>query len=291
MTSATPNSGGRRPPGFEQFNTNWFPRNRRGVAGAGLFRVLVATYLFLQVWLSGFCLGAVEKEISTFNKTNSPADLARISLREAADRFEREPQNVDAAWKFGRACFDLAEEPLPKAERARLAEKGIEACKKAVALDDRSAPAYYYLGMNLGQLARTKGLGALKIVGQLKSAFERARELDERQEYAGPDRNLGLLFRDAPSWTVGDRKEAQAHLTKAVVLAPEYPDNRLELIEGYFKWGDRVSAQAELETLEKMWPKLRQQFTGPKWERQWTDWQGRLEGFQKKLEKTRKKQI
>jgi hypothetical protein len=252
---------------------------------------LAATYLFLLAWFSAVIAGAAEKDISGITNSTSPVDLARNAFREAADRYAREPQSLEAAWKFGRACFDLAEEDLPKAERARLAETGIEACKKAVALDDRSAPAYYYLGMNLGQLARTKGLGALKIVGQLKSAFERARELDERQEYAGPDRNLGLLFRDAPSWTVGDRAKAQVHLTKAVALAPEYPDNRLELIEGYFKWGDRVSAQAELETLEKLWPKLRQQFTGPKWKRHWTDWQARLEGFQKKLEKTRKKQL
>jgi len=290
MTSATPNSGGHPAPGFDQSTTDWLLRNRRVGSWAGTFRLLIAAYLLLQTWVSVVTLGAVEKELSGITNATTPIDVARNALQEAAIRYEREPQSLEAAWKYGRACFDLAEEALPKAERARLAERGIEACKKAVAMDDHSAPAYYYLGMNLGQLARTKGLGALKIVGQLKSAFERARELDERQEYAGPDRNLGLLFRDAPSWTVGDRKEAQVHLTKAVALAPDYPDNRLELIEGYFKWGDRVSAQTELETLEKQWPKLHQQFSGPKWERQWVDWQTRLEGFQKKIEKTRKKQ-
>jgi len=290
MTSATPNSGGRPAPGFEQSTTDWLPRNCRGGFRLGSFRLLTVAYLLLQTWVSAFTLGAVENTISGITNASSPIDLARSALQEAAGRYEREPQSLEAAWKYGRACFDLAEEALPKAERARLAERGIEACKKAVAIDDHSAPAYYYLGMNLGQLARTKGLGALKIVGQLKSAFERARELDDRQEYAGPDRNLGLLFRDAPSWTVGDRKEAQVHLAKAVTIAPDYPDNRLELIEGYFKWGDRVSAQAELETLEKQWPKLHEQFSGPKWQRQWADWQTRLEGFQKKIEKTRKKQ-
>jgi len=234
-------------------------------------------------------VGAEEKQISSVSNNVFPAFNAQRTFREAANRYANEPQNLEAAWQFGQACFDLAEEATSKAERARLAERGIEACRKAVAMDDRCAQAHYYLGMNLGQLARTKGLGALKIVGQLRSAFERARELDERQDNAGPDRNLGLLFRDAPSWTIGDRKAAQEHLVKAVALAPEYPDNRLELIEGYFKWGDRTSAEAELEALEELWPKLQKQLTGPKWEIHWKEWQPRFEGFQKKLEKTRKK--
>jgi hypothetical protein len=235
-------------------------------------------------------MGAAESQISPASDTVSPTNLALSTFREAADRYSREPQSLEAAWQFGRACFELAEDAPSKAERARLAEKGIEACKRAVVMDDRSAHAHYYLGMNLGQLARTKGLGALKIVGQLRSSFERARELDGSLDNAGPDRNLGLLFRDAPSWTIGDRKAAQTHLVKAVTLAPEYPDNRLELIEGYFKWGDRTSAEAELETLEGLWSKLQKQFSGPKWERHWKEWQPRFEGFQKKLEKVRKKQ-
>jgi len=288
MTTATPNSGSRLAPGSDQSTTDWPPCNRR-LSRAGPNLLFVAAYLFIQTWFSAFSIGAEEKQISNVSNNVSPAFNAQRNFREAANRYANEPQNLEAAWQFGQACFDLAEEAKTKAERARLADRGIEACRKAVKMDDRCAPAHYYLGMNLGQLARTKGLGALKIVGQLRSAFERARELDERQDYAGPDRNLGLLFRDAPSWTIGDRKAAQEHLVKAVSIAPEYPDNRLELIEGYFKWGDRTSAEAELETLEELWPKLQKQLTGPKWEPRWKEWQPRFEGFQKKLEKTRKK--
>ena len=38
------------------------------------------------------------------------------------------------------------------------------ACRQALAQGSNSAPAHYYLGMNLGQLARTRGLSALKLV-------------------------------------------------------------------------------------------------------------------------------
>jgi tetratricopeptide (TPR) repeat protein len=254
-----------------------------------LLSFLVVVYLVLNTLIGTISLGATEHQNLSSSSSNSPVDPALTAFQEAKDRYGREPQSFEAAWQFGRACFDLAENAPSKGERARLAELGIEACKRAVATNEHSAEAYYYLGMNLGQLARTKGIGALKIVGQLKSAFMRARDLNERLENAGPDRNLGLLFRDAPSWTIGDRHEAQAHLVKAVALAPEYPDNRLELIEGYFKWGDRTSAETELEALEKLWPKLHEQFSGPKWEAQWKDWQSRFEGFQQKIEKARKK--
>ena len=101
--------------------------------------------------------------------------------------------------------------------------------------------------MNLGQLARTKGLGALKLVDQMEREFSRARELDEQLDYAGPDRNLGLLYRDAPAiGSVGSRTRAREHLKRAVELAPQYPENRLNLIEAYLKWGERTGAYREL---------------------------------------------
>jgi len=288
MMSATPNSGGRLATGLDKSSTGWDLCNQHSQSWGRSRHLLIAVYLVLNTLISTNIIDAKDGQTLPPYSVNSPSDPALKAFQEAKDRYGREPQSFEAAWQFGRACFDLAENAPSKGERARLAELGIEACKRAVATNDHSAEAYYYLGMNLGQLARTKGIGALKIVGQLKSAFMRARELDERLEYAGPDRNLGLLFRDAPTWTIGDRHEAQAHLVKAVALAPEYPDNPLELIEGYFKWGDRISAEAELEALEKLWPKLHEQFSGPKWETQWKEWQSRFEGFQKKIEKARK---
>jgi hypothetical protein len=92
--------------------------------------------------------------------------------------------------------------------------------------------------MNLGQLARTKGLSALKLVDQMEGEFTRARDLDEHLDYAGPDRSLGLLYRDAPViGSVGSRTRAREHLRRAVEVAPQYPENRLSLIEAYLKVG------------------------------------------------------
>src|SRR5204863_9133981 len=99
---------------------------------------------------------------------------------------------------------------------------------------------HYYLGMNLAQLAQTKMLGALKIVTQMEREFSIVRDLDEEFDQAGADRNLGLLYRDAPAiGSIGSRGKARQHLEHAVKLAPPSPENRLNLIETYLKWGER----------------------------------------------------
>ena len=45
---------------------------------------------------------------------------------------------------------------------------------------------HYYLAMNLGQLARTEMIGALKIVKEMENEFEIAADIDPRFDHAGP---------------------------------------------------------------------------------------------------------
>jgi hypothetical protein len=210
-------------------------------------------------------------------------------LQEAQARYRERPREATTAWQFGRACFDLAEFATNNTQRAALAEQGIAACRLAIARETNSAPAHYYLGMNLGQLARTKMLGALKLVGQLEAEFTRARNLDERLDFAGPDRNLGLLYRDAPViGSVGSRTRAREHLKRAAELAPQYPENRLNLIEAYLNWGERTGAYHELQGLEEVWPAAQTNLTGAAWVASWADWEPRLKKLKKKLEEPMK---
>jgi tetratricopeptide (TPR) repeat protein len=213
------------------------------------------------------------------------AAYAKRSFQEAQARYRNAPNEATTAWKFGQACFDLAEFATNKTERASLAEQGIAVCQQAIARGSNSAPAYYYLGMNLGQLARTRGLSALKLVSQMQSAFGRAHDLDERFDYAGPDRNLGLLYRDAPAFaSVGSRSKAREHLQRAAELAPRYPENRLNLIESYLQWGESNKAQREWTALQAFWPGARTNFVGEAWAASWADWDTRFQKLQKRIE-------
>jgi len=209
---------------------------------------------------------------------------AQEALVAAQGRYEIEPTNNLAAWQFARAAFNRGEFATNDTERAAIAVQGIGACRKAIERDAKCAPAFYYLGLNLGQLARTKLLGALPLVSEMEGSFKTARQLDERFDYAGPDRFLGQLYYQAPGWpaSVGSQSKARKHLTRAAELAPDYPENRLNLAEAALKWRDKKLAQRELAALEELWPSARTNFTGADWEAFWADWQPRYDKLREK---------
>jgi tetratricopeptide (TPR) repeat protein len=215
---------------------------------------------------------------------NTYANFVNTNLLTAQARRQHQPDDVEAGWQFARACFDRADISTNNTERALIAEQGIAACELAVGRAPKSAAAHYYLGMNLAQLAQTKGLGALKIVNRMEREFALARDLDEKFDFAGPDRNLGLLYRDAPAVvSVGNRKKARQCLQRAVDLAPQYPENRLNLIEACLNWSDRPSALSDLKALEAIWPSARTNLTGVAWVSSWADWDQRLSKARKQL--------
>jgi hypothetical protein len=213
------------------------------------------------------------------------AARAQKTYLAARARHESEPRNTDAAWQFARACFDVAESATNDTERAQVAEQGIAVCRELTARATNSAPAHYYLAMNLGKLADTqRNLAALKIVKEMEREFLAARDVDEKFDYAGPDRGLGLLYSQAPAIiSIGSRGKARQHLQRAVELAPDYPENRLNLLETCLKWSDRAGAQRELKMFEALWPRAQTNFTGVEWAASWADWNARLETARKKI--------
>ncbi|HYG24175.1 MAG TPA: hypothetical protein VEH04_15455 [Verrucomicrobiae bacterium] len=203
---------------------------------------------------------------------------------EARSRFQTNPTNSEIAWHFARACFDLAEFARNNSDRAEIAETGISVARDLVSRVPNLAPGRYYLGMNLGQLARTKSLGALRLVDQMEKEFLASQRLDPKFDYAGSDRNLGLLYLEAPViGSIGSRSKARSHLRRAVELAPDYPENRLILIEAYTRWGDSMTAAREFRVLQENWSGYRKTFSGDKWEVSWSDWNTRFEKLKEQL--------
>jgi len=216
------------------------------------------------------------------------ADRARAEYHRAQIQWQSDTNNPAAAWQFARACFDFADFATNDTERATLAVQGIAACRQLLARWPKSAPGHYYLAMNLGQLARTEILGALKIVKEMEREFKTADDLDEHFDYAGPARCLGLLYRDAPGWpaSIGSRRKAREWLERAAKLAPENPDNCLNLIESRLNWNDRTGAGNELKNLDTLWPKAQSNFVGEAWEPSWADWTARKRAAERALAKT-----
>jgi len=217
------------------------------------------------------------QETNIIDHSEAPIVRAERIFHEAQAQLSTNNTPSDLNWHFGQACFDWAEYASNDTQRAEVANLGIAACRALIAIQSNSAPAHYFLGMDLGELAQTKWLGALSIVSEMEREFKTARRLDEKFDFAGPDRNLGLLYHEAPSFgSIGDQGKAKTFLEAAVQIAPDYPENRLNLIEAYLKWSDRVAARRLLDALEAALPDARKQFTGPEWTASWLDWKQRL---------------
>ena len=223
----------------------------------------------------------------TARPAGDPAARAQRLFEAARAAFLESPTNATTAWHFGRACFDWAEFATNGAQRVAIAGDGVVACRAALRSNTNLAAAPYYLGMNLGQIARVKLFSALGLLDDMRDQFEAARRLDERFDEAGPDRNLGLLYRDAPGWPVslGDRAKAEHHLARAVVLSPDYPENRLNLVESRLRWRQRTLAAEEIKALAALLPRARVAYTGEAWALSWEDWDRRWHEVQTRARK------
>jgi len=209
---------------------------------------------------------------------------AEKAFNNAKANFTAHPEKPEAAWKFGQAAYDWAEFATSNAQRAEIANQGIAACRALVEHDPNSAPGHYYLALNLGELAETRKLSALKIVSEMESELKTTINLDPMLDYAGAERSIGLLYLQAPGWpaSIGSNAKARQYLTKAEKLAPNYPENILNLIEAQLKWGEKSSAQHHIKTADDLWPAAQKEFTGETWASSWLDWNARLESFRKK---------
>jgi hypothetical protein len=197
--------------------------------------------------------------------------------------------NAAAGWQLARACFEFNDFATNNAGRAELAGEGIAACRQQLAGESNSAPGHYYLALELGLLADTKrNPTAFKLVREMERELKSADELDSHLDYAGPARCLGLLYRDAPGWplSIGSRHRAREWLERAARLAPDYPENHLNLVEACWQWKDRETARNELKQLDALWPAARTNLTGEAWERSWDDWSTRRDTVREKLNET-----
>ena len=253
--------------------------NRHGrLSGAQARRLFCLLFLCLLFLSSAGPLLANPAQEKIF------ARRAQTAFDQAQIKFLAHTNDPVAAWEFARTCFDWADWATNKSQRAAIARDGIAACRHSLALTN-SAAAHYYLAMDLGELASSEMLGALKLVHEMEREFKTAAALDAHFDFAGPERNLGLLYRNAPAWpmSVGNRHAAREFLESAAAIAPDYPENILNLAETYLALGDRADAGKGLAALDELWPQAQQNLTGPAWEQSWDDWSKRRAALRQRL--------
>jgi hypothetical protein len=196
--------------------------------------------------------------------------------------------DLTTAQNFTAACFDAADAAEDDTKREGFARAGIATAGQMVAKDPKSAAGHYYLAMNFGQLAKAlaPSLTAYHLIKEIEKELKIAQDLDEKVDYAGPARDLGLLYRDAPGWplSIGSKRKAREFLERAARVSPDYIENRLNLAESYQHWKDLDAARRELNAVDALWSNAHKQFSGPHWDPEWADWTERRTALHGKLD-------
>jgi tetratricopeptide (TPR) repeat protein len=203
--------------------------------------------------------------VATFAAANEPPrDAARKlfetqprnleSVRKAAAALtqiaQANPKDYDDQWHAARAWCWLADYGADDKEKAAAANQAIEYAERAIAINERRVEGHYFRGRSIGMLADIeRGLKALGRLKEMARSLERAIQLDEKYDEAGPRRLLGLLLLQAPGWpiSIGDHKKAEHHIRRAVELAPDYPENQTALAQLLLAQKDKDGARAAMK--------------------------------------------
>jgi tetratricopeptide (TPR) repeat protein len=184
------------------------------------------------------------------DKKQSPGSEENAVL--AIDKgLEKDPNSYELLWRGARSCAWLTDEFTDHDRRASWAEKGVSYAKRAVMQNDRRVEGLYYYGINLGQDATTKTVGAYLMVGKVKKAAESAKKIDEKFDHAGPGRLLGNIYAKAPPWpaSIGDTDEGVTQLKRVVEIAPDYPQNHLHYADALYADGQYPAAEKEYQVM------------------------------------------
>lgn len=134
------------------------------------------------------------------------------------------------------------------ARRAEAAKSGIVFARRARELNPDGVAGHYYYALNVGWLADADRSYGLNAVGEMETALRRAMGLDERFDFAGPLRMLGILHlrTPPPPVSMGSPRKGLRLLQRAAELFPEYPENQLYLGEALRDNGRADEARAAL---------------------------------------------
>ena len=189
-----------------------------------------------------------------------PRNLVRVTR--AAQQLESAARTLrdeyDAQWQAAEALAFLAEHETRPEFRKQAAQRGIVLARHGRELKPNRVECHYWYAINVGLLADVDRGYGLNAVSEMEAALKRAGEIDERYDFAGPLRVLGILHlrTPAPPVSIGSARKGLRLLQRATDLFPEYPENYLYLAEALRDTGSETLARAALnKVLEaKPWP-------------------------------------
>jgi hypothetical protein len=180
------------------------------------------------------------------------------TLRRAVELYERaariDPRDATIQIKLANACLELG----ASARDGALAsfQRGEQAARRAVHLDDTSADGYFLIAANRGRAVKL--LPAWKvsptIVGQLEKDVLRALALNPR--HARALHMEAMLLYKTPAllraFLDGKKSDVERYLTSAIEADPNFVPARLDLAEFYLAENRPADARAQARAVLDM---------------------------------------
>lgn len=162
--------------------------------------------------------------------------------------------DYEAWWRISKfSCYLARHTNGP--DKSRYIDAAVEAGNRAVALVPNRPEGHYWLGVDLGLQAQSRGyLKALSMVDSIRKEVETVIRLDPDYEEAGGLRTLARLVFRAPFFKGGDKRRAVALLQDAQKRYPSSALTMIYLADSYLALGRREEARRQLENVLKLCP-------------------------------------
>jgi tetratricopeptide (TPR) repeat protein len=210
-------------------------------------RILILISLLILLPVSSEARSPQKDPIARADELYAARDGAD-NLRQAALLMEqlagREPSNFEAWWRLSRARYYIGDREKDETKKAKVFQSGVEAAKKAVALDDRRVEGHFWFAANEGEYADLKGaLQSLGLVKTIRKEFEAALALNPAYENGAIYSALGQIDLSLPRLFGGDERRGLERLEGGLKVGPNNAELKVTLAEAYQKKGRKDEAR------------------------------------------------
>lgn len=176
------------------------------------------------------------------------------NLKQATSMMEqltaREPSNYEAWWRLARLKYYLADREKEQSKKSKLLQAGVEAAKRAVALDDKRVEAHFWFAANEGEYADLKGaLQSLNLVKTIRKEFEAALGISPAYENGAIYSALGQIDLNLPRLLGGNERRGVERLEEGLKIGPNNAELAVTLAQVYEKKGRKDEARKLLESV------------------------------------------
>jgi len=162
----------------------------------------------------------------------------------------REASNYEGWWRLARIRYYSGDREKDQTKKAKLFQAGVEASKKAVAIDDKRVEGHFWYAANEGEYADLKGaLQSLGLVKTIRKEFEAAFAIDPGYENGAIYSALGQIDLNLPRLLGGNERRGIEKLEEGIKVGPNNAELKVTLAEVYQKKGKKEEARKLLESV------------------------------------------